>query len=148
MKPTIPEPLKKEHEELHIQLSKAIESSGKTGQAAKKVAGKLNSHFIAEEEFAIPPLGILPQLAEGNVTKDMKEVLNMTEKLKAELPQMLDEHKEISSTLDELIQTANEEDKPEVVEFAKKLKLHAQTEEEVSYPTALLIGEYLKLKFN
>ena len=31
-------------------------------------------------------------------------------------------------------------------EFADKLILHAQTEEEVSYPTAILIGEYLKLK--
>lgn len=28
----------------------------------------------------------------------------------------------------------------------EKLMLHAQTEEEVLYPTALLIGEYLKLK--
>jgi hypothetical protein len=31
------------------------------------------------------------------------------------------------------------------VRFAEKLKLHAQTEEEVSYPTALLIGDFIKL---
>jgi hypothetical protein len=30
------------------------------------------------------------------------------------------------------------------VHFAEKLMAHARTEEEVSYPTALLIGRYLK----
>jgi hypothetical protein len=30
--------------------------------------------------------------------------------------------------------------------LCEKLKLHAQTEEEVLYPAAILIGEYLKLK--
>lgn len=29
-----------------------------------------------------------------------------------------------------------------------KIKLHAKTEEKVTYPTALLIGEYLKIRFN
>lgn len=28
--------------------------------------------------------------------------------------------------------------------FAEKLKLHAQTEEEVLYPAAILLGEHLK----
>ena len=30
--------------------------------------------------------------------------------------------------------------------FAGNLKQHAQTEEEVLYPAAILVGEYLKLK--
>jgi hypothetical protein len=30
--------------------------------------------------------------------------------------------------------------------FARKLILHAQTEEEILYPASILIGEYLKLK--
>jgi hypothetical protein len=30
--------------------------------------------------------------------------------------------------------------------FAEKLMLHAKTEEEVLYPAAILVGEYLKLK--
>lgn len=32
----------------------------------------------------------------------------------------------------------------EAEEFAKSLMLHAQTEKEVSSPTAILIGEYIK----
>jgi len=36
----------------------------------------------------------------------------------------------------------------EYVEFAENLKLHAKTEEEVMYPAAILVGEYLKLKLH
>jgi hypothetical protein len=76
----------------------------------------------------------------------MKQVLPMTEKLKKELPEMLAEHQQIVAALQVLIKDANAENHPEVAEFAEKLILHAQTEEEVSYPTAILIGEYIKLK--
>jgi hypothetical protein len=148
MKTKIPESLRLEHEELHGQLSALTKTSGKVAEAAKLVAQTLHPHFVAEEEFAIPPLGILSQLAEGNITEDMKEILKMTGRLKAELPRMLEEHKAILRALDKLIEAAHEENHPEAVEFAEKLKLHAKTEEEVTYPTAILIGKYLKLRFN
>jgi hypothetical protein len=35
---------------------------------------------------------------------------------------------------------------PEHARFAEKLMFHAQTEEEVLYPAAILVGEYLKVK--
>lgn len=148
MKMKIPESLRLEHEELHNQLAELTKSGGRIGEAAKLVAQTLHPHFVAEEEFAIPPLGILSQLAEGNITEDMKEILKMTGRLKAELPRMLEEHKAIIRALDKLIETAHEENYPKAVEFAEKLKLHAKTEEKVTYPTAILIGKYLRLKFN
>lgn len=148
MKIKIPESLKLEHEELHKQLAEATKVGGKIADAAKLVAQTLHPHFVAEEEFAIPPLGILPQLVTGKVDEDMKEILKMTDKLKSELPKMLQEHKAIVTALDELVKAAQEENKPEYAAFAEKLKLHAKTEEEVTYPTALLIGEFLKLRFD
>jgi Glu-tRNA(Gln) amidotransferase subunit E-like FAD-binding protein len=147
MKIKIPESLKLEHEELHSKLAEATKVGGKIADAAKLVAQTLHPHFVAEEEFAIPPLGILPQLVEGKVNEEMKEILMLTDKLKAELPKMLQEHKAIVTALDGLVKAAQEENKPEYAAFAEKLKLHAKTEEEVTYPTALLIGEFLKLKF-
>lgn len=146
MKIKIPETLKLEHEELHRQLAEATKVGGKIAEAAKLVAQTLHPHFVSEEKFAIPPLGILPQLVEGKLNDDMKEVIKMTDKLKAELPRMLEEHKAIVAALDNLVKVAQNENKPKFAAFAEKLKLHAKTEEEVTYPTALLIGEYLKLK--
>jgi hemerythrin-like domain-containing protein len=62
------------------------------------------------------------------------------------MPKMLDEHKAIVGALDALARAAKEENKIQTVAFTEKLKAHAQTEEQVMYPAAILVGEYLKLK--
>lgn len=144
----IPNSLKKEHEELHNLLKQATELSGKTGQAAKAVAQLMHPHFIKEEEYALPPLGLLLPLSSGKLSEEMKQVLTMTDKLKTELPEMPEEHKRIVAALKVLVEQATTEHHPDVAKFAEKLMLHAQTEEEVSYPTALLLGEFIKLKLN
>jgi hypothetical protein len=146
MKPKIPRPLKLEHKELHAELVRATMAGGKTGEAAKAVAKILHNHFVKEEEFALPPIGLLSLLARGKVDKRMLGVLAMTDRLKAELPDMLREHEAVVSALKKLIAAAKKEKLPEHVRFATKLMLHAQTEEEVLYPAAILIGDYLKLR--
>lgn len=143
----IPNPLKAEHEELHNMLVQTTHYSGKTGDAAKAVSKLLHPHFVKEEEYALPPLGLLPLLASGKLSEKMKLVLPMTDKLKKELPEMLAEHQKIVAALKVLLQHAKAENHPEAADFAAKLILHAQTEEEVFYPTAILIGEYIKLRF-
>jgi hypothetical protein len=143
---TIPHAMKVEHEELHADLTKAIQSAGETGAAAQEVADALHAHFESEEKFALPPLGLLPALAGGRITPEMAQVLRMTDMLKAQLPHMLEEHQAIVAALQKMIAAATREEKLDHIVFAEKLMLHAQNEEEVSYPTAILIGEYLKLK--
>lgn len=140
----IPQSLQTEHQELHSELAKATTAGGRVGEAAKEVARVLHPHFVKEEEYAMPPLGLLPVLAEGKVTPDMASALVMTDKLKAELPEMLKEHKAIVAALELLVNAAKAENKPEYVRFGEKLMLHAQTEEEVLYPASILIGEYLR----
>src|SRR5512135_1919079 len=142
----IPRPLKVEHEELHEELRRATKEGSAIGDAARAVAKLMHPHFMKEEEYALPPLGLLPMLAKGELTSDMAEALPMTDRLKAELPEMLREHGSIVAALRELADVAKRENRNEYVRFAEKLILHAQTEEEVSYPTAILIGEYIKLK--
>jgi hypothetical protein len=78
----IPEPLKLEHEELHAELLRATQVPGQVGAAAREVARVLHAHFEKEEEYALPPLGLLPLLAQGRVTPDMAGILTMTDKLK------------------------------------------------------------------
>lgn len=142
----VPQPLKEEHEELHTMLKHATDLSGKTGKTAKKVAVLMHPHFIKEEQYALPPLGLLPALAAGKFTPEMKNIIIMTDKLKVELPEMLKEHQQIVEELKILMKDAAEENHPEIVVFADKLMLHAQTEEEVYYPAAILAGEFIKLK--
>jgi hypothetical protein len=142
-----PRSLKVEHEELHARLAAAIKSGGETGGAARQVERALHPHFMKEEEYALPPLGLLPALAEGRLspgTKEEKQAMQMAGRLKADLGHMLEEHRQIVAALHSLIEAAGQEGKAEHARFAEKLMLHARTEEEVLYPAAILVGEYLK----
>ncbi len=141
-----PQSLKIEHEELHAELEKAKKSGGATGEAARGVDCALQPHFQREEEYALPPLGLLPSLASGNASPDMMAAVEMTSMLRSSLGQMLQEHKEIVVALGVLTDAARQEGKEDAVRFAEKLMLHAKIEEEVLYPASILIGEYLKLK--
>ena len=144
---TSPPSLKHEHEELHAELVSGTKAGGKTGAAAQAVARVLHAHFVKEEEYALPPLGLLAMLADSKLPPpDIDAVISMTERVKKDLGHMLHEHKAIVIELHKLMEAAKSENKPEYIHFAEKLKLHAQTEEEVLYPAAILIGEYLKLK--
>ncbi|MGA2668618.1 MAG: hypothetical protein ABSF32_06830 [Ignavibacteria bacterium] len=69
---------------------------------------------MKEEEYALPPLGLLPLIASGILSEEMKQVIPMTDKLKTELPEMLSEHQQIVATLKVLVQYATAEHHPEV----------------------------------
>lgn len=144
MKFEIPSSLKTEHEELHAELAQAIKAGGRTAEAAKAVAKLMHPHFVKEEEFALPPLGLLTALSRGQIEDRMADIIKMTDQLEAELPHMLAEHRHIVAALEALVDAAKAENKPHHVRFAEKLMAHARAEEEVSYPTALLIGRYVK----
>jgi hypothetical protein len=142
----IPHTMEIEHEELQRELRKGTREGGETGEAAKKVAKVMHPHFVKEEDFALPPLGLLPLLSKGRVTPDMKDILLMTDMLKTELNQMLKEHRQILTALKRLVSAAKKERKLGYVRFADRLTLHAKAEEELYYPAAMLVGEYVKLK--
>jgi hypothetical protein len=141
----IPAPLRAEHEELHAQLLSATREPGEVGEAAREVARLLHPHFVREEEFALPPLALLLALAQGE-TEGMADVLPMTRRLRAELPVMLDEHQQIVGALDTLRSAARRAHRMEYVRFADALVLHAQTEESVLNPAALLVGRVVELQ--
>lgn len=146
MKMEIPASLEAEHKDLHEALAKYTRLPGKTGTAAKKVAELLHPHFIKEEAYALPPLGLLSEIAKGQTISNSNEVIVMTDKLKNDFPEMVSEHKQIVGALKQLNEAAKSEKHPEVLHFTESLELHAKTEEEVLYPAAILVGEYLKLK--
>ena len=143
---TIPKALEAEHKELHGELVKLTKLSGEVGEAARQVAALLHPHFVKEEEYALPPLGLLTVLAEGRVIPEMIKVIELTDRLRADLPHMLDEHRTVVAALRRLAAAAKKERNPAAAVFAAKLQLHAETEEQVLYPAAILIGEYVKAR--
>lgn len=140
----IPPVLVQEHAALHEELVQATRADGRTGEAARAVADRLHAHFVREEQIALPPLGLLEELARGGVRPEMGAVTEMTDALAAELPRMLEEHVEVLRALDALKEAATAEGRAEVAEFAGRLAAHARTEEQVLYPAAILAGDMVK----
>ena len=141
-----PDSLDSEHRDLREHLERAMAAPGRTGEAAREVMNVLAPHILLEHEFAMPPLSHLAAIARGEITPEMGRIIDKTDAFKAELPRMLDEHKLIVAALRTLLQAATAEKQPGSAQFAQKMILHAQMEEEILYPAAILVGEYLRLK--
>lgn len=142
----IPQSIKAEHEAIHSALVVATRAPGRVGAAAKALAEVLHPHFVREEEIALPPLGLLAALAAGTPLPEaaVSKAAAMTSALRAEMPQMLEEHERIRAAVAELHAAARAEGAAAQEELADELALHAQTEEEVLYPAALLVGDLIR----
>jgi hypothetical protein len=142
----MPSSLKHEHGELLAELDAATKAAGSTGAAAQEVARLLRPHFKREEEFALPPLGLLESLAHGAMPEDADAAVALASRFTEEISAMLDEHKAISEALKRMFDTAEQEQRQDCARFARKLMLHARMEEEIYYPATIVIGDYLTLK--
>lgn len=144
----IPEGMRLEHAEIHSELVRATQAPGQVGTAARALAAVLHPHFKREEQIALPPLGLLAPLARGEFTAGMREVLALTDSLRAELPQMLEEHKAIHAATLKLGEAARAAGNASAARLAETLALHAQSEEEISYPAAVLVGDMVRNRAN
>ena len=142
----IPASMQAEHNAIHSALVQATKAAGSVGKAAQTVAEVLHPHFIREEQIALPPLGLLARLSSNAHVTDAEasEVLAMTDALRRELPRMLEEHQRIRQAVDALRSAATAAHATSELQLSADLALHAQTEEEVLYPAALLVGDAIR----
>jgi hypothetical protein len=138
-----PKSIATEHRELHEVLARAVAEGGEIGAAAGELEHALAPHFKREEEIATPPLSLLPALARGDATAEMRSVLPMTNALERELPQMLQEHDAIRRAVAQFRAAAERHGQQDYVRFADNLAAHAQQEEELLYPAAILVGRHV-----
>jgi len=138
----VPISLKSEHESLLARMRRAMRENDATGEAARRVMQVMDGHMMREEKFALRPLGILKALARGETPAELADVAQLVHDFKAELPQMVDEHRQIAELLRLLAREAETLGKHEYVELAEDLIEHAHLEEDVLYPAAMLLGKY------
>ena len=138
----VPVSLKSAHEGLYAALKRAMREPGRSGEAARRVMQVMDGHMMREEKFALRPLGLLRALVHGETPAELAEAAELVQNLKTEMPQMIDEHRQIAELLRLFAREAQTEGKHEYVELAEDLIQHAHLEEDVLYPAALLVGKY------
>ena len=145
-KPEVPASLQHTHAEILAQLHQFTLIKDKSNPVALKLEELMLHHFKEEEDYIFPALGLLPLLANGQLPKETKNVQLLTEKAKSMMDHMSAEHQLITAYIGELKQASAAENLPAIIEFEKAVSQHAKSEEEVYFPAAIMVGEYLKLK--
>jgi hypothetical protein len=141
-----PAALQDEHLAIQAALLAATQAPDPIGQVATDLARIAQPHFLREDVISLPPLGLLKPLAAGDDRPTLREVLPLTDALREELPQMLEEHAQIVAGAQQLEQVAAEVGDMEVQLLARVLQAHAQAEEDIFYPAALLVGEVVRTR--
>lgn len=145
-KPEVPSSIKITHVYLLDQIHKMTLFKDSSGRVAIKLEELMQHHFKEEEDCILPPLGLLPSLANNQIPEQSKDLILLSEKVESQLNHMSAEHQMIHAFLEELKQASDKESLPEIIEFENEVIKHATSEEEVFFPTSILIGKYLKLK--
>lgn len=142
----IPQSLRIAHEETVEQLSILANRKGPVGEEARKALVVFKRHIDREQEFILPPLTLLPRLADGKVTPDMAWALPMLDRVRAEREEIFQEHTKITDALNALTVAAARAHDRTAKAFAESAAADSLNDMEVLEPTLLLLGDILHSK--
>ena len=136
----------KDHHYFLEKLEQATFYGDSTGFYARELYEVMEFHFKEEEDYVLPPLGVLHVLAGGEVPENAEGIILLAEKSARNSAVMLAEHQMITHFLGQMMLAAAREGHEELIGFDEALHKHAALEEEVLFPMVVVIGDYLKLK--
>ncbi len=142
----IPQSLRLEHEETLTQLAALARRPGAVGVEARKALDLFKRHIKREEEYVLPPLTLLPQLADGKASPDMKWAITMADRVKADREEIFQEHTQITDAMNALANAAQRAHDAAALEFAHTAVADSLNDTELMEPMAVVVGDYLKMK--
>jgi len=142
----IPQSIRLQHQEDEAALTELSRKPAPVGPAAKAALDLIKRHHQREVEYILPPLTLLPQIADGKVTPDMKWAIAMADQVKANREQIFQEHAQITDAMNALLQAAERAHNTAAAEFARGAVADSLSDLELQEPTTLMIGDYLRAK--
>ena len=139
-----PSALHHEFRQIETDLESATQVPGRLGSSARHLAGVLETHFARQEALVLPPLGLLLPLSRGALSREMAAMLPLSDRLRRELPRLLDEHLTIARAFDEFTVLARLASRPELARLSRKFGTYALLREQVVYPAALVAGDSVR----
>ncbi len=135
--------LDEEHAELMGSLRKLSISGLSTGAAVTDLLTVLEPHFAKEEEIVMPMLALAQRLAEGDDVS-IHSAPRAAKEIEKEYRTMFREHAKIRELAGRSGEAALAEKNADAVETINWLSHHAEIEEAIVYPLALLAARLLK----
>jgi len=142
----IPQSVRLAHEDTLRQLTAMARRHSRVGEIARKALPVFKAHFQREDEYILPPLTLAPAIADGHVTQDMRWAIAMSDRIKADANAIFAEHTTITEWMSELEAAAERSHERDALEFARSAVADSLYDTEVTEPTAIVIGDYLRAK--
>ncbi len=140
----IPQSERVESEGVLDTLREIAKRGTPTGAAAQKVLDLLTPHIAQEEEFILPPLVLLPALANEVPAPDMRWAIPLAERVKAEHAALEQTHKALKAAFVALQDAAKAEGDRTTAGFAGDLIADDLGDQEIIEPAVIVIGDYLR----
>lgn len=144
----IPVAIQREHDEAFRRLAILARREGPLGVAARKAQVVLKRHVAREVEYILPPLTLLPDLANGKVTPDMAWAMAMSDRVRADRAVISQDRADTVDAYNAIIAAAMSLQDPEAAHFAYDASRNLLFDLQIEEPTVLLIGEYLHSKLD
>ena len=142
----VPQSIGYEHEQIIKDLTNFAKREVAHAAAVQKALVVIKAHYAKEEAFVLPPLALLPKIAKGTISKDMKPAIAMADRTKAALPELQNDHLQITSLMNELIEAGKADHDEELTRLATRVAIQSLNDFEMTQPTTILIGDYLRLR--
>jgi hypothetical protein len=145
----VPQSIRHQHQQIISRLEHFAQGKDKeSADAAQKAAAFLKEHYAREEQFVLPPLGLLPRIAKGEISKDMEPAIAMADRTKSALADFANDHIKITSLMNDLIAVGKKKKNDDLVRLATRVAAQSLNDIEVNQPTAILIGDYLRQRLS
>lgn len=139
-----PSSLHHEFQQIGADLEGATEIPGRLGSTARHLMDLLETHYARQQAVVLPPLGLLLPLSRRVCSEEMDTLLPLVDRLRRELPRLLDEHMIIAREFDELAGLARLARRPDLARLSQLMGIYALMREQVIYPAALVAGDLLR----
>lgn len=139
-----PQSMRLQREQIVNRLASFAKREGAVGASASKALAVLREHYAREAAFVLPPLGLLPRIANNEATKDMTPAIAMADRTRAALSELHNDHIQITSLMNELIAAGKNARDDELVHLATRIATQSLNDIEVVQPTTIMIGNYLR----
>jgi hypothetical protein len=142
----VPQSMSYEHEQIIRDLTNFAKREVAHAAAAQKALIVIKTHYAKEEAFVLPPLALLPKITKGAISKDMEPAIAMADRTKAALPDLQNDHVQITSLMNDLIEAGKADHDEELTRLATRVAIQSLNDFEITQPTTILIGDYLRLR--
>jgi hypothetical protein len=142
----IPQSIRLQHQEDEATLADLAGQPAPVGPAAQAALDLVKRHHQREADYILPPLTLLPQIADGKVTPDMKWAITMADQVKANGEEIFQEHAQITDAMNALLQAAEHANNAAAAEFARGAVADSLADMELQEPMTIIIGDFLRSK--